>query len=335
MFTRHNHILLILALLISTSISSAQEKTRLAWPPPPQDPRIEYLYAISNVSDIGIEKSFISKIWDWVTGADDQINFLVKPMDVFVDDRNLLYVTDPGARCVHIFDRENKEHEILREAEDGELHSPVAIAVSADGHIYVTDSERREVVVYNEDRDVTFTIRGLFVRPTGISILRNRLYVVDTALNKVFVFTLDGDLLFEFGNRGIGKGEFNYPVFLASSTNLYIVDAMNHRIQVLTDSGNPLKTFGSAGDVQGTFANPKGIAISRQGHIYVTDALFDAFQVFDSTGNLLLVVGRAGSGDGEFWLPSGIWIDPNDTIYVVDALNRRIQLFQYLPKKSK
>lgn len=319
--------------LLATSICSAQERERLVWPLPPEEPRIEFLFTISSRADLGIERSFLRKAWDWFVGAEEVGGFLVQPLGVTVDERGRIYVTDTGLRCVHIFDVKNKKYQTLQETKKGQLLSPVAVAVSSNRRIYVTDSGRREVIVYDDDADVLFTISGYFTRPTGLTIHNNRLYVVDTGLHKIFVFDLAGKLLFEFGRRGVQPGEFNFPVFITSSQRLYVVDAMNHRVQVLDDSGRVIRMFGEVGNVQGTFANPKGIAVNSEGHIYVADALFDAFQIFDNEGRLLLVVGHSGHGNGEFLTPSGMAIDKENKIYVVDALNKRVQVFRYLEEQ--
>ncbi|MFQ6675914.1 MAG: 6-bladed beta-propeller [Fidelibacterota bacterium] len=291
---------------------------------------MEFLYSVSGVADVGIKKSFLRKLWDGIIGVDTKEGFLVKPLGVAVDLRGRLYVTDTGARCVHVFDREKKKYRRITRTRGGWLRSPIAVAIGGDGKVYVTDSVLKEVVVYGPRGDVKFSIKGYFQRPTGIVILDDRLYVVDTVGNKIRVFDLDGTFLFAFGRRGTQSGEFNFPVFAAASQYLYVTDAMNFRVQVLDDSGRVVYVFGEAGDVQGTFASPKGVAVDSEGHIYVADALFDSFQIFDGTGMLLLVVGGFGHRDGEFWMPSGIYIDKEDRIYVVDALNRRVQVFQYL-----
>jgi DNA-binding beta-propeller fold protein YncE len=335
---KHTRVLTVtlLACVAVAEMWAQEAPPALVWPGPPQEPRIRFLQHISGPADIGVERSFLRKIFDWVIGTDDDASSaMVKPLGVTVDRGGQLYVTDPGAGCVHIFDRANKEYSRLTTSGEDQLRSPVGVAVADDGTIYVTDSERREVVVYDADGDERQVIRGVFQRPTGVVIHNGKLYVVDTLANRVLVFDLQGKFLFDFGRRGAGEGEFNFPVFLASSDRLVLVDAMNFRVQTLGDSGRALGSFGKAGDVQGTFANPKGIAVDRDGRIYVADALFDAFQIFDSTGALLLVVGASGKGDGEFSIPEGVCLDGENRVYIVDSLNRRVQMFQVIRNSER
>lgn len=324
-------ILLVMSTVFTGSSIVSQDGTqRIVWPAPPQEPRIEFLQQIASPADIGVERSWLGAIFDWIVGANESLTGMVKPMGVAVDRKKKLYVTDPGAGCVHIFDRENKEYEKLTTADDLPLRSPVGVAVADDGTIYVSDSERRQVIAYDDNGDEKFIVPSMFHRPTGVVIHRGKLYVTDTVLHKVLVFDLSGQFLYDFGQRGTAQGEFNYPVFLASSDRLLVVDAMNFRVQMLGDSGQAFGSFGRAGDAQGTFAHPKGVAVDREGHIYVADALFDAFQIFDNKGTLLLVVGTSGRGNGEFSIPEGICTDRDNRIYVVDSLNRRVQVFRYI-----
>jgi len=324
----------MLMLIACVRVVPGQEAPKLVWPPPPQQARIEFVSSIHGPSDIGVKRSFLGKMWDWIVGADRAQMGLIKPLGVAVDLHGRLYVTDPGARCVHVFDANEKEYTVLTDAGDDQaLQSPVGVVVGADGKVYVTDSGLRKVVVYSEG-DVVSTIEGLFERPTGIAIKGERLYVVDTGLNKVFVFDDNGKLVLEFGRRGVELGEFNYPVFIAASDKLYLADAMNFRVQVLDDTGRASRAFGEVGNVQGTFAGLKGIAVDEEGHIYAADALFDAFQIFDNNGRLLLVVGNTGTKDGEFRMPAGICTDRNDNVYVVDVMNRRVQMFKYLGNRK-
>jgi len=331
LFSTRIAVVVTICCVVTPGSIRSQIKPNMVWPPPPEKPRIEYLYSLSSKADLGIEKSFLSKIWDFIIGAEEKEERIVQPTGVAVDAKGRLLVADPGARCVHIFDRANKSYRQISETLTGTFVWPVGIAIDGDGRIFVSDAMRQEVVILSEDGVPVSTIHGRFERPTGLAIKSGRLYVADTPRHKILVFTLDGKLEFEFGSRGSSPGEFNYPVFLTVADLLYVVDAMNHRVQVLSDSGKSLRSFGMVGNVPGTFASPKGIAVDSENHIYVVDALFDAFQIFDAEGSLLLVVGGSGSQPGQFQLPTAICTDTGDRLYVVDSLNKRIQVFRYLP----
>ena len=320
----------VVLMLLCAGNCPAQEEHELVWPPPPAPERIRYLSSLSSDGDIGVERSFFGKLWDAVVGREDVHFRMVQPLDIAVDAGGRIFVTDPGARCIHVFDTDEQEYDRITETENEQLISPVGIDIDAEGRIYVADADLKMVVIFDEDGDEEQRITGLFTRPTGVTILGDNLYVVDTGSNEVFEFTLSGEMLARFGNRGSGPGEFNFPVFVASADSLYLVDAMNFRVQVLSNTGKYLSGFGSQGTSIGHFAHPKGIALDSDRNIYVADALMDIVQIFDASGQLLLVVGGAGNLPGQFNNPSGVHVDRKDRVYVADALNGRVQIFQYL-----
>jgi DNA-binding beta-propeller fold protein YncE len=215
--------------------------------------------------------------------------------------------------------------------------SPIGIAIDKHGIVYVTDSKRGVVYVF-EDNGKKFlsTIgRGIFKRPTGIAVnsKTSELLVVDTLRSRVFRFDLANRLpKGSFGTDGAMPGMFHYPtnIFVTLAGDIIVSDALNFRVQVFSPEGRFLFTFGRMGDAPGTFSRPKGVAADSDGNIYVVDALFDNIQVFDKKGRLLMAFGGHGTGYGEFWLPTGIYIDNNDLIYVSDSSNQRVQIFRYL-----
>jgi DNA-binding beta-propeller fold protein YncE len=323
------HIIMT-TMFIGTASGQAADTDDLVWPSPPEQERIRYVGTIASDADVAGEPSWLEKIWNVIVGADAEYQGLVQPVSAAVDDDGRLYVTDPGARCIHMFDRENEEYERIAETVSGQLVSPVSVAIAENGMMYVSDSELRSVIVYDEDGDAEWEITEQFERPTGLCISGDTLYVVDTGANAVLSFTLDGTLLRQFGTRGTAPGQFNFPVFCAVRERLYVVDAMNFRVQTFDGAGGFLTSFGKQGTSIGEFSSPKGIAFDSDGNIYVADAMFDAFQIFDGNGTLLLIVGGTGSRHGQFLTPTGIAIDGNDRIYVVDALNKRVEVFQYM-----
>jgi len=329
--TRLNHILFVL-LFFFVSASMARQTTarELVWPSPPQQARIKHIQTISSIKDISEEPGFFSKVFSFLFGSKNIDRWLVQPVGIAVDRDGKLYIADPGINGIHILDIKKKDYRFLAETKFGAFKSPVGLAFSRDGTLYLSDSERGEIFVLAGNEDVLFSIKNNIVRPTGLSIIGERLYVTDTGKNKVVVFDLTGNFLFEFGQRGNGEGEFNFPVQLTFNNSLSVVDAMNFRIQQFTPDGKYVSSFGQIGSSAGSFANPKSVARDSDGHLYVTDALLDNFQIFNNDGQLLLVVGSKGNADGEFTSPSGIAIDESDNVYVVDSLNKRIQIFKYL-----
>jgi DNA-binding beta-propeller fold protein YncE len=242
----------------------------------------------------------------------------------------MLFVTDPVAGCVHVFNPVDETYEQIREAATGWLEGPVGVTCDSRNHLYVSDADAGRVTVYDDSFTPLFDISDGLIRPTGLAVFRDALYVVDSGAHVIRVYDTEGRLLDIIGRRGSAPGEFNFPLFLTAAGGLMVVDALNFRIQSFDADMHVVSVFGSAGDRPGTFARPKGIGVDSDGNVYVSDALFDAVQVFDSSGTLLLVFGQTGSGEGGFQSPNGMYIDVSDRIHVCDALNGRVQIFEYL-----
>lgn len=295
---------------------------------------VEYVRTIPSVREFTKPRSFFGKLLNWVAGPPDDKPEIIRPYSTTHDSTGRLLIADPGQQGVHIFDFEKRKYQFLKGPKGKTFLSPIDLACDINDDIYVSDSMRAAVYV--------FDVRGKFLRtigaavplqrPTGIALdsKARRLYLTDTLRHQVIVMGLDGSFARSIGRRGVGEGEFNFPTALAlSGGRLYVVDAMNFRVQTLTTEGSFVSSFGKLGTHTGTLNRPKGIAIDTDGDLYVVDALFETVQVFDRQGQLLYYFGSGGAKPGQFQLPAGISIDNRNVITVADSLNHRVQVFRY------
>ena len=84
-------------------------------------------------------------------------------------------------------------------------------------------------------------------RPKGIGVdSEGHLYVVDGLWGVVQVFDQQGRLLYYFGTRGTGVGEFQLPagLFIDHDDRIFVVDSYNRRIQVFRYFGLPKRAQG-------------------------------------------------------------------------------------------
>ncbi|WP_457598233.1 6-bladed beta-propeller [Hydrogenimonas sp.] len=303
------------------------------WPQPPETARIAYDKSITKAEDLEIRKGFFAKIWDFFAGGEEEI--LVKPFGIHVDDGKI-FVTDAGLATLFIFDTDRNKMRTIQGFKSEKFVSPIDVTTDAKGNIYISDSVRKAVYIFN-DRGIALRKIGSksgLQRPTGIAIDNERqlLYITDTLASEIKRFTLKGKFLDAVGSKGSGKGELNRPTFITldKEGNLYVCDSMNFRIKIYDKEGRFSKAFGKLGNTIGSFSSPRGIAVDKDGNIYVTDTLFNAVQIFDPEGNLLLVFGSKGRGPGEFFGPEDIAISKNGKAYVTDSYNMRIQVFDIL-----
>ncbi|MDP2785430.1 MAG: 6-bladed beta-propeller [Sulfurimicrobium sp.] len=309
----------------------------LIWPLPPEQPRVQFVAEYHGQRDLGVRDELKAAL----LGEEPGGLALKKPYGVTASpDGKLIYVTDTGLRAIVVFDLEKKAVRTLQTDAQGVMYNPLEIRLDSKGLIFVSDSERKEVLVMSQEGKTLMALgkKEEIGRPTGLALdeARNRLYVADTTKHRIVVYDLAGNYLHAFGERGAEPGQLNYPVNLALDRDgqLLVTDSGNFRVQVFDGEGKFLNTFGQLGDSYGAFSRPKGIALDSDNNVYVVDAAFNNFQIFNREGKILLFVGSMGREPGMFWLPAGIFVDASNRIYVVDAFNSRVQIFQYLVEKG-
>lgn len=325
-------IFLTLFILIIVNPLDAVQTQRIVWPQSPDEPRIEYISSIRSSEQFGIEKSFLSKVYDFVFGEEDVL--MNSPFGVYADS-NRVYVTDIASKVLNIFDKKENEFITVTGSDDENFAYPIDVVSDENGNIYVSDSVLAKVFVFDSDGDFKYFIANkIFKRPVGLAISADtkKLYIVDVNSDQIHVTTLKGKLLGSIGKRGRGKGEFNKPTYIdvGKDGKIYVTDSMNHRVQILDKDGKYIHSFGSLGTNIGNFSNPRGIALDSDDNIYVGDTVFNSIQIFNKHGKVLMKFGSYGNGIGEFDLVEDITILPDNTIYVADTNNRCFKVFKRL-----
>lgn len=252
------------------------------------------------IADTGSGRIFV---YDKLTGKNRWIpserrRKMPSPVCVAVDQKGRIFVSDPVARQVGVFDAEGKFSFKLDEPPRA-FARPTGLAL---------DSKL------------------------------SRLYVSDTGVHCVHAFNLEGKYLFSFGCRGASKGELNYPTYLwadSKTGRILVCDSGNFRVQIFDAEGNSLGHLGEMGDRPGYLARPRGTAVDSDGNIYSVDGAMETVQIFNEKGRLMLYFGENGAEAGYFSMPGGIFVDGEDRVYVADSFNSRVQVFQYIKEAGK
>ncbi len=271
---------------------------------------------------------------------------LREPKHVTSDSRQRIIVSDPLIPAVHVIDPARKTSFSILGGPASRLRLPAGVAVDADGNIYVADSTRGMVLVYDQNGRFLRLIgnlhgESLYQRPTGIAIDREkgRLYLVDTDRNAVVMLDLQGNLLKRVGAeesagadglmRRAGASAFNAPTEIAvSSGEVAVLDSRGRRIRTMDLDCNLRQTF-TVGEGDYRHENTEsGLTIDEDGNIYLSDVATSRIMVYGRDGRLLASFGQEGSRAGEFVGPTGLWLDSNSRLYIADTQNSRVQLFQ-------
>lgn len=224
-----------------------------------------------------------------------------------------IFVVDARGPGYAVFDLANKQFTFVPGSGGGKMQKPINMTVDQDGTRYVTDTEKGQVLVFDQkDRFVrAYGVTDQF-KPGDVVIVGDRLYVSDLEHHNIQVLDKQsGDLLFTFGQAGSKEGELFWPtnMTMGPDENLYISDTGNFRVQVFTLDGTFIRSYGNIGTGFGQFVRPKGVALDREGRMYVVDAAFENVQVFDSKGQLLLFFGGPGGSPENINLPTTVAID--------------------------
>jgi DNA-binding beta-propeller fold protein YncE len=258
---------------------------------------------------------------------------LVAPQSVVTDSRHRVFVADPKAGVVHVFDLTESKYSALQD-HGHPMRSPYSLAIDREDNVYVTDVGLAAVLAFDAkgkflrylgktEEDETY-----FQAPVAIAIhpSNGRIYVCDSRRHMILILDKKSRIVGHIGKRWGGKqpGEFRYPSrMVIAGDELFVLDSGNSRLQVLDLGGRfrrevPLPQA----DLE------DGLAVDREGNIYVGDTQLNAIEVLDRGGQLLYKFGQPGAKGGEFSKPSGLWIESGNQLYVADTGNQRVQLLQ-------
>ena len=142
-------------------------------------------------------------------------------------------------------------------------------------------------------------------------------------MNRIQKFSLDGEFISEWGQKGKTEGKFFFPNDVAVKNDIvYVVDTGNQRIQMFSTNGEFISSFGTSGLGDGQFITPVGIDIDSENNVYVTDKGNQKIEKFTGNGEYL--------DSFEFYYsnyvfsPKAITIDEFGDMYVVNSATQRI-----------
>lgn len=350
MFSQRTFTRLGLAVLVSGLIQlcivhrlAATGEASFAASPQPAQENIQqtsvsltFVRAFSSADDVRPSHPILDRSLDIIAGPADprtRVDALISPSAVATDSKHRVFVADPGAKTVHIFDFIHSKYGRL-EGRGDRLHDPVSLAVDGQDNLYVGDQNNGNVLVYDSAgkfRRYLGRLRGgesYFDGPTGIAIdlSTGHIYVCDRQRHMIIVMDERGKLIRKLGIRGGGErpGEFRFPTqVVVSGSALFVLDVGNSRIQILDKGGHFQRALNLA------YADRRtGLAVDRQGNIYVSDPILNKLQVFRDDGHAIYTFDWSANKDAGFSHPSSMWVDADRSLYVVDSQGNQVGLLR-------
>ena len=300
----------IIAMLVLAGCSGnrAAMSGPVFFPPAPNPPRVQYLTGVASSKDVETAQDKLS-LFQVGAGEQKEVIPLVKPFGVAVHGTKV-YLAEASGK-IDIIDFVHKQFGTLKgDFGAGKLKKPTGLALDKEGNLFVADTQRKEVVMYDPDGNFVQAVgKNLNMKPVAVAVDGSFLYVLDIINSLVKVLDRKtGELVREIG-KGIGKDDsLAVPIgmTLDSEGFLHITNALSGKIMKFDRDGHLVHSFGQLGDAFGEFGRPRGIETDREGITYVVDASHQNVQMFNEKGRLLMFFGDPGLPVGSLNLPADV-----------------------------
>ncbi len=238
------------------------------------------------------------------------------------------------------------ETSIFPEKIEGSFKEPNAVAVDAEGNIWVADSGHDRVLEFNKERKYLgqFGSEGTgeeqFRGIKGIAVdSEGDVFATDYGNDRVQEWRATSEEHFthvrNFGSPGTTLGHFVEPTGIAidSAGKIWVRNSLGLKLQEWARQTNGEYTAeGGFGEAKAVGGGPTGLAASN-GKLYVPGWGPSGVLVYtDSTTEHKEPVEldqKPGTGEGEADMPSGIAVDPTTgNLYVTEVGTNRVQEFK-------
>lgn len=264
------------------------------------------------------------------------------PMHLVFDSAGNLYVADSGNNRVRKIDASGTITTVAGSrargfAGDGgnaleaRLNMPVALALGADGTIFIADAGNNRVRAVDPQGTIRTVAGGgigdggdprqaVLNLPYGVAMdAHGRLYIADTQHHRIRRVTVGeenprietiagtGVSGFNGDDRPAVEAQLNFPRGLAVDAlgNLYVADTFNHRVRKITPegvittvAGTGRAGFSGDGDLatRAELRFPLAIAVDVEGRLYVADAGNNRVRRVDLDGTITTIAGTGKRG---------------------------------------
>lgn len=199
------------------------------------------------------------------------------------------------------------------------LNFPTAIAVDADGHLYIADT------------------------------MNHRIRRVEAGTGRISTIAGVGQPRFSGDGGPSVKAGLNEPAALVVlGTRLYIADQSNNRVRMIELTTETMTTVAGTGTaayngdgipaVEASLAGPSGLAVGGDGTLYIADTFNGRIRAVDPlTGAISTVVGDGGEyryqgpmeeSSGSLSRPSGIAVDGDGNLVITDSDNHLVRRWE-------
>lgn len=289
----------------------------------------------------GSRMTWVRSIYGFGPSAEEQF---AHPYSVAVGSNGDIYAADPERARILVFERWGDYKRIVHTAgggtDTGMFQRPESIALDPDDNLYIADSWANKVIVFDKS--------GRYLREwkvpaqaRGIAVDAGEVYVLGPG--RVYVYSLTGEEMREFGSRGKKPGQIDaYQGIAVKDGMVYIADSYNRRIQAFDANGtlawaapsvaSPVPSMTDTASIEEssdiTWDLPQDLTFDGAGNLVVADAFrFQLVVVDPRDGHIIDSYGEVGQEDGDFYYPTSVAYDADrDWFVVADTQNQRVQI---------
>lgn len=210
---------------------------------------------------------------------------LVQPLNIYIDQNGIKYVTDTGRGQVVVFDRNDFYITSFGAPEDWR---PVDVA-AYDDRLYVADSKHGVIWVLDKKTgEVTGKLgqegepRDRLAIPTNITIdAEGYLFVSDAGRFQIVKMDRDGRVQSVVGKLGSNVGNFARPrgVAVDRESRIYVVDAAFENVQIFNKEGRLLLFFGKGGSTPKDLFLPAKVVVDYRNIEYFREYAAPQFEI--------------------------------------------------------
>jgi len=244
-----------------------------------------------------------------------------------------LVVADTTNKAIKWADATDLTKPLTFNAVAANLVDPEAIAVDANGNLYVVNTLGNDVRKFTWNGN-TYAGGSVFCggqSPSGVDILLPRdvavdkngaVYLLDTGNNRIL--KAPGPSATTWVQLVEDKTWATpYGLAVGDDLRIYVTDTGNHRIVRLDPQGNRIDAIGKFGTEHECFRFPRDVAVDKDGRMYVADTYNHRIHLIDPTGQTLIYLGQApGVGTLE-----KIIVDSSYRIFAADSDNGWVLAF--------
>ncbi len=304
-------------------------------------------------------------------GGPAAAGFLGAPKCLAADALGNLFIADYNDHCVRKVDTNGIITTVVGngiagetlatfagQATNTEIDGPYALAIDANGNLFLSDWDYNQVLKVNANGLVNTlagpgTTLNLLSAPDGLACDgANNLYIADRGNNCIRKIDVNGNITtVAGGGSSLANGVLATSarvfapeaVAVDANGNLYIsIDGQSvvRKVDtsgiITTVAGNG--SFGFSGDgraaTSAALNYPAGLVVDAAGNLFIADTANNRVRCVNTNGIIATVAGTGVAGyfgDGgqavDAWLnnPDGLALDPAGSLYVADTANNRVR----------